>query len=258
MLPDPVADQVHDRLELELAGERRADLVDQGQLRVALAGLLDGPDAAEGGADVLPDEREEVAVGVGVSLVGDIGLADDDPDRLGLGLQRSAEPLTLADDADGLDLALGNEVVVASHRDDLGPAGTQDVGRQSASIPNAEWLPKGGIRNVKVDGVDVVGKVDRLATMVVEGDIEVLGVHQRRDRRVDVAIERLEVVRGGRRLGDPVEGRLDALRTLVLRLARLELGDARQQRGGVVSGGGLLVDRPDRLRGHPAPSGAPK
>ena len=45
-LADPLADELDDRLELELLGEGLADLVDEGQLGVPLAGLLDRPDPA--------------------------------------------------------------------------------------------------------------------------------------------------------------------------------------------------------------------
>ena len=41
MRPHPLADEVDDRLEVELAGERVADLVDDGQLGVALFGLAE-------------------------------------------------------------------------------------------------------------------------------------------------------------------------------------------------------------------------
>ena len=60
---EALADEFDDRLELELTAEGQADLVDQRQLGVALARLLDGPDAAQRGADVLADEGEEVPVG---------------------------------------------------------------------------------------------------------------------------------------------------------------------------------------------------
>ena len=59
---DPVADGVVDRLQLELTGERFLDAVDQCELCVALARLLDRPRSREGGADVLADEREQLLV----------------------------------------------------------------------------------------------------------------------------------------------------------------------------------------------------
>ena len=54
--------RVVDRLQLELAGERFLDAVDQRELRVALARLLDRLRSREGGADMLADEREQLLV----------------------------------------------------------------------------------------------------------------------------------------------------------------------------------------------------
>src|SRR5207245_8498357 len=50
---DPLADEVDDRSELELFGKGLADLVDEGELRVPLTGLLDRSSAREGRTDVL-------------------------------------------------------------------------------------------------------------------------------------------------------------------------------------------------------------
>ena len=61
-VPDPVADGVVDRLQLELAGERLLHAVDQRQLRVPLPRLLDGASPRERRADVLADEREQIAI----------------------------------------------------------------------------------------------------------------------------------------------------------------------------------------------------
>ena len=140
------------------------------------------------------------------------------------------------------------------------PPGPQDVGGRAAGVADAERLPDGRVRDVDVDRVDVVREVDRLAPVVVERDVEVLGVHQARDGRVDLAVERLEVLGRAGRLGDPVEGRLDPFRSRVLRLAPLELVDPRAERV-QPSDPGLFLDRPvslgndrrsDVWRRHPA------
>ena len=73
--------------------ERRADLVDDRQLGVALPRLLDGTGADERGADVLRDEDEQVDVLARVAPILAIGLDGDDPDRPAIGLQRHAQPL---------------------------------------------------------------------------------------------------------------------------------------------------------------------
>ena len=59
---DPLADELDDRVEVQLAAERLADLVDERQLGVALAGLLDRPGARERRGDVAADEGQELDV----------------------------------------------------------------------------------------------------------------------------------------------------------------------------------------------------
>ena len=67
---DPLADQVDDRLELELLGERRADLVDDRQLGRPLIGLgqqvlrlVEQPGVLEGDAEARGERVEESLVG---------------------------------------------------------------------------------------------------------------------------------------------------------------------------------------------------
>ena len=97
---DPVADGVVDRLQLELAGERFLDAVDQRELCVALARLLDRPRSREGGADMLADEREQLLVLLGVANVRQVRLHGEDADRAAVvGLERDAQPV-LAENAE--------------------------------------------------------------------------------------------------------------------------------------------------------------
>ena len=106
-LLDLVADDVVDRLELELAGERGLDAVDQRELGVPLPGLLDRPGARECGADVLGDEGEQVEVVLGVLMLARVRLDDEHTDRLALGEERRADPArVLRHHAEELDLAL--------------------------------------------------------------------------------------------------------------------------------------------------------
>jgi hypothetical protein len=247
-----IADELDDGVELELIREGATNLVDQGELGVALARLLEGPDAGQGRPDVLADEGEQVTVGVRVVLVAYVGLTDDDTDGSRVRLERSAEPVALPDDTDRFDLALGHELSVAVRVQDDRLSRPQDVGRRSASVANAERLPDIRIRDVGVDDVDVIGEVDRLPPIVVERDVEVLGEHQRADRGVDFAVERLEIAGGRGGLGDPVEGRLDLLRSSVLGLAQLKLVDARAKRV-YLGDPGLLLDRPVSLGNDAAP-----
>ena len=176
-------------------------------------------------ADVLADEGEQLAVGVRVVHVL-VGLADDDADGLSVCLEGCPQPVAFADHADELELALRDELGVALRVDDRRATGPQDVRRRAPGIPDAERLPQVGVRDVGVDRVHVVREVDRLALVVVERDIEVLGRHQRPDGRVDLAIEGLEVARRAGGFGDAVERGLDPLRAGVFSLARFQLRDA--------------------------------
>ena len=88
--------------------EREADLVHEGQLGVALARLLDGAGPTQGRPDVLPDEGEQVSVGLRVQVLGVVGLDDDHAERLALGDERCTDPIAGAAGADRLDLAAGD------------------------------------------------------------------------------------------------------------------------------------------------------
>ena len=63
-IADPVADGVIDRLQVELARERLLDAVDQGQLSVALPGLVHQPRVLERDAQAPRQRLEELLVGV--------------------------------------------------------------------------------------------------------------------------------------------------------------------------------------------------
>ena len=68
-LPHAFTDELDDPVVFELAPEGEADLVDEGELGVPLAGLLDGAHPTERGPDVLADERQEVPVLIGVEVL---------------------------------------------------------------------------------------------------------------------------------------------------------------------------------------------
>ena len=92
-IADAFADELDDLLEVQLLGERCADLVDDGQLRVALPRLLDGTGPHQRGPDVLRHEHEQVQVLARVAPILAIGLDGDDPDRPAIGLQRRARSI---------------------------------------------------------------------------------------------------------------------------------------------------------------------
>ena len=127
--PDALADELDDRGEVQLLGQRAADLVDQRQLGVALAGLLDGAGAAEGRADVLTDEGEQVPVGFGVHAGSRVyDWTTMTPSVAAVGDQRRAHPVAVADDAEELDLATGHELGVTGLVEQERLADPQDVG----------------------------------------------------------------------------------------------------------------------------------
>jgi hypothetical protein len=98
------ADEVDDRLKVELFRQRLADLIDECQLGVPLPRLLDRANARESGADVLADVGQDIEVSRRVALIGAVRLTDDHADRPSLRRQRRAQPLALGEDADRLDL----------------------------------------------------------------------------------------------------------------------------------------------------------
>ena len=59
--------------------------------------------------------------------------------------------------------------------DDRGPSCPEHVRGRAPGVADAERLPQVGVGDVGVDRVHVVREVDRLAPVVVQGDVEVLG-----------------------------------------------------------------------------------
>ena len=71
----------------------------------------------------------------------------------------------------------------------------------------------------------------RVRLVVVERDVEVLGVHQVRDDRVDRRIELRQIANGSRRLSDLEEARLDPTLLDPLGFGRPKIGDLRPELG---------------------------
>ena len=63
-LLEPVANEVVDRLLVELAGDRRLHAVDQRELRVALPGLVDEPRVLERDTEAGGERLQELLVGL--------------------------------------------------------------------------------------------------------------------------------------------------------------------------------------------------
>ena len=90
-LADPVADEVVDRLRVELPGDRGLDAVDQRQLGVPLPGLLDEARVLERGADTAGERDEQPLVGVAERVLAVDVLQRDDPGRTAAGHERHEE-----------------------------------------------------------------------------------------------------------------------------------------------------------------------
>ena len=87
-LLDLVADEVVDRLRVELAGDRRLDAVDQRELGVSLAGLVDEARVVERDAEAAGERDEQPLVGLGEGVLAVDVLERDDADRVAAGEQR--------------------------------------------------------------------------------------------------------------------------------------------------------------------------
>ena len=211
---DSFADQLHDVIEVQLPRKGVADLVDEGELCVALPGLFDRAGTAEGRPDVLTDECEQVLVRVGVNVLLRVTLDGDDAEGAALGDQWRSQPVSVADDADQRDLATLCECPLDGGIDADRLAGPQHVGRQAARVPDAHRLPRLGIRHLQIHRVHVIRKVQRVALVVVQGDVRVVGVHELADDAMDRGIERVEIFCRAGCFGDPVQGVLDLLRSL--------------------------------------------
>ena len=158
---DPLPDNLADRVEVDLPGKGHADLVDDGELVVSLASLLDGPDSAQRGSDVLTDECEEVAVGVRVALVRGVGLAHEDTLTVSVGGERTPiqSPSSVTTPSSSISWRSIRSRCAGPRS--ATPVEAQYVCRRPASVPVAERLPDVRVGDVRVEFVDVVRVVDR-------------------------------------------------------------------------------------------------
>ena len=212
-LLDLVADDVVDRLVVELARDRILDAVDQRELGVPLPRLLDRARARECGADVLSDEREQVFVVLGVADVLRVRLHDEHADRPVLRLSGTpSQVLSSVVTPSGSTSPSRDQLLVPLGRQELRLTRAKDVAGRPARVAAAERRPTGLEREIRVDVVDAIREVDELPLIVVERDVEVPRIHELPHDLVGRAIELLHVLRGARKLRDPVERALDLLR----------------------------------------------
>src|SRR5439155_23527490 len=90
----------------------------------------------------------------------------------------------------------------------------------------AERIPPMWIGEVAIEFVDVVRPADQLPLLVIEGDVEVVRVHQFADDGVYRPVELLQVPRRARQLRYAIEGVLNVLGSAMVAVGRFELGRA--------------------------------
>ena len=142
------------------------------------------------------------AVGVRVAL------DHDDAEGRVAAEQRGAEPVDGGSSTEH-HLPFVNKFLEDLRRGQERPGGAEDVFRQSA----AEFLRRGR----GVEFVDEVGKGQVFGRLVVQGDVEIPGVHQFAEDCVESLEERREVGDRGCLFRDPVEGELQRFGSLPVR-----------------------------------------
>ena len=207
MVADPLADELDDRVEVELARERLADLVDERELGVALAGLLDR--ASAGRAPKRCAGRRRPGGRVVLVVVRARRRTSGRRRRPTSRLATSGAPSqSLAARRRPPDLAGADEVLPAR-------AGRQQRLAASAgrrpSVPRAprrrRTAPTRAVGESMSTLVDVVREVDRLALRRRTARCRSSGVHQLADDRRGPRIERGEVLGRAGGFGDPVAAR---------------------------------------------------
>ena len=161
---------------------------------------------------MLPDEGKQFLVLLRVPDVARVRLHRHYTEHTPVGLQGDSEPgRALVRGADQLDLTVLDQLERPRIRQKQWLPGSQDVGGCAPRVSLAERLPLVRVGEVDVDLVDVIRPADQLPRVVVQRDEEVVRVHQRADDGVHLAIELLQVARRARKLGDPVQRRLNLL-----------------------------------------------
>jgi hypothetical protein len=149
-----------------------------------------------------------------------------------LGAERDAQPGTLVrHDPQRGDLGAPDKLLVLGIRaEEERLAQAQRITGQAGRIALADRLPCRRVGDVLVDAVDVVGEVQQAPRLVIEGDVEVLRVHQLADDGVHGRVELGQVVDGAGDVGDAVERGLHVGGALGLGLIGLQLRDTGAQR----------------------------
>ena len=142
-LAHPLADQLDERVEVELRGERLHDAVDGLELDRPLPRLLQRAHPLERRADVLADVGELVAVVLGVADRQGIGLHREDADDAARRPQRDAEPVpVLGAGAHDVHHAGLDEPVHVLGMEELWLAAAQYVCGGAPCVADAERFPE--------------------------------------------------------------------------------------------------------------------
>ena len=131
--PDSFADQLDDGVEIELPGERLADLVDDRQFRVAFARLLDRRARLSAEPMCWPTKASSPRSRPSIPVLVRVRLDDDHAEGPPVGDQRCADPVTLfLDRADRIDLARPLQVAERADVESEWLPGAEDVRGRTA------------------------------------------------------------------------------------------------------------------------------
>ncbi len=104
-------------------------------------------------------------------------------------------------------------------------AGAKNIGSESSGFIQPHFVPLIRIRSVSIILlIQVKGKIDRVLGFVVEGDVEVSGIHQFGHDAVYRRVEFPHIFNGAGGVGDAIQRILYLLCPLVLGLAGFQFG----------------------------------
>ena len=224
-LPDPIADRVDDRLEVELPRERCADLVDDGELGVSLLGLteqalglVEQSGVLQRDAEAPGQRREQADLGVAERVLAIHVLERDHPGPDAAGDQRHEERTlrNLAGDDDRVAVARSDLRHVTGQRERL--ARLEDV------LPEADD-PDGIVVGADAH-LDRVHEADEAGIAIDHRDVDRLRIEDLADLVADEVVHRLHVELRDEALLDAVDDR--ELGRALLRLARGGRSSARR------------------------------
>ncbi len=175
---------------------------EQPVLALALFQFLERALALDGPRHLIGDEAEDVLLRLAVAAGLGVGLRRQDSEDAAPAAQRNAQPV---------DAFAPHQVHVAPRDHGAEHLGGREQRLARAQDPGGEPVPHLFRRRLRLLFVDEVGEADHLRRRIVEGDVEILRLHQPHDDLVQREVERGQAGRVAGRFGDPVERGLDAL-----------------------------------------------